>query len=100
MMESREYLNSLFDIYKELLTPTEKETFIDYYVEDLSLQEIADNRNISRSSAGKTLKSAVKKLLNYENILKMYLKNDKLKQILVENDINKIKNEIQSICNS
>jgi len=41
MMENREYLNSLFDIYKDLLTPTEQETFINYYEEDLSLSEIA-----------------------------------------------------------
>ena len=50
MMENREYLNSLFDIYAYLLTKTEQETFEDYYMEDLSLQEIADNKNISKSS--------------------------------------------------
>ena len=60
MMENREYLNSLFDIYAYLLTKTEQETFEDYYMEDLSLQEIADNKNISKSSVGKTLKKNMK----------------------------------------
>ena len=82
MMENREYLNSLFDIYKELLTKTEQLTFMDYYVEDLSLQEIADNRNISKSSAGKTLKSAIEKLEEYESKLHIEKKNAQIKQAL------------------
>ena len=65
MMENREYLNALFDIYYKLLTKTEQETFRDYYREDLSLKEIADNKNITRSSVGKTLKSATNKLLEF-----------------------------------
>ena len=82
MMENREYLNSLFDIYKELLTKTEQLTFMDYYVEDLSLQEIADNRNISKSSAGKTLKSAIEKLEEYESKLHIEKKNAQIKKAL------------------
>ena len=46
-MENREYLNNLFDIYKNLLTEVEQVTFINYYHEDLTLSEIAENRNIS-----------------------------------------------------
>ena len=39
MMENREYLNSLFDIYKELLTMKEQQAFSEHYIEDLSMQE-------------------------------------------------------------
>lgn len=72
MMENREYLNSLFDIYRELLTEVEAYTFESYYMEDLSLSEIADNRGISKSSVGKTLNSGVEKLLNFEEKLKVH----------------------------
>ena len=97
MMENREYLNSLFDIYKDLLTKTEQETFEYYYIEDLSLQEIADNKNISKSSVGKTLKSAIEKLEEYETILHNYETKTKIEEILLESDINKIKEKIKVI---
>lgn len=96
-MENREYLNSLFDLYKELLTKTEQETFEDYYMEDLSLQEIADNKNISKSSVGKTLKSAIEKLEEYEKILHNYKTKTIIEEILLESDINRIKETIKSI---
>ena len=86
MMENREYLNSLFDIYKELLTSIEQDTFKEYYVEDLSLQEIADNRQISKSSVGKTLKSATEKLEEYESKLHILEKNTKIKEALIIKD--------------
>ena len=99
MMENREYLNSLFDLYKELLTPTEQETFIDYYVEDLSLQEIADNRKITKSSVGKTLKNATEKLEEYERIIKNYQTKKELSMLLEEQDINLLKDKIKKIIN-
>lgn len=99
MMENREYLNSLFDLYKELLTPTEQETFTDYYVEDLSLQEIADNRKITKSSVGKTLKNATEKLEEYERIIKNYQTKKELSMLLEEQDINLLKDKIKKIIN-
>lgn len=73
MMENREYLNNLFDIYKNLLTKIEQETFINYYGEDLTLSEIAENRGISKSSVGKTLNNVEDKLKQYEESLKIFL---------------------------
>ncbi len=96
-MENREYLNALFDIYKELLTDIEKETFINYYVEDLSFSEIAENRNISKSSVGKTLKNAEDKLTKYESTLHCYNTNETLKKVLLEENINTIKSSISKI---
>lgn len=96
-MENREYLNALFDIYKELLTDIEKETFINYYVEDLSFSEIAENRNISKSSVGKTLKNAEDKLTKYESVLHCYSTNETLKKALLEENTNIIKVLINKI---
>ena len=61
-MNDRLYLNSLFDIYQELLTEHEQLIFKDYYQDDLSLKEIADNNNISRSAVHNTLKAVNEKL--------------------------------------
>ena len=67
----RIYLNELFDYYNVLLTKKEQDIFIDHYEDDLSLQEIADNLNISKSAVGKTLKIVEKKLIEYEQKLEL-----------------------------
>ena len=82
MMESREYFNSLFDIYKELLTKKEQDAFKEHYVEDLSMQEIADNLNVSKSSVGMTIKRAEQKLEDYEHKLHILKKNTQIKEAL------------------
>lgn len=97
MMENREYLNKLFDIYKELLTDIEQDTFINYYMEDLSLSEIAENRGISKSSVGKTLNGVEEKLKNYEEKLKIEtIKSNILKSLDID-DINLLKEKIANI---
>jgi len=100
MMENREYLISLFDIYQELLTETEKETFKNYYEEDLSLSEIAENRSISKSSVGKTLNSAETKLKDYEDKLNILKNKKKLQNLLTKEDIEYVKKELLDIITS
>ena len=99
MMENRCYLNNLFDIYKDLLTDIEQLTFVNYYMEDLSLSEIALNRGISKSSAGKTLKQVEDKLKEYEDKLKIYSFKEELIKIMEENSIDEIKKRVTSILN-
>lgn len=99
MMENREYLCTLFDIYKDLLTETERETFISYYMEDLSLSEIAENRGISKSSVGKTLNGAEEKLKEYENILNNEQIKKELNNLLGENNIDSLKARLTKIIN-
>ena len=86
MMENREYLNSLFDIYKELLTPKEQVAFMEHYMEDLSMQEIADNLNVSKSNIGMIVKRAEQKLNDYENKLHIFDKNQKIKEALLKKE--------------
>ena len=92
MMEDRIYYNELFDIYNSLLTENERKIFIDYYHEDMSLSEIADNYSISRSAVQKTLKTVVDKLLNYEQLLKINKKTKKIIDLLKDNQelVNKV----------
>lgn len=91
------YYNELFEIYGALLTNKEKDTFKDYYCEDLSLSEIADNKSISRAAVQKMVSNVIDKLNYYENILKINKNNKLLKECLDLNDIDKIKETINFI---
>ena len=91
------YYNELFEIYGTLLTDKERETFKDYYCEDLSLSEIADNKSISRAAVQKMVSNVIDKLNYYENILKINKNNKTLKECLEINNIDKIKETINSI---
>lgn len=96
-MEEFIIYTKLFDCYGELLTEKECEVFQDYYFENLSMQEIADNNRVSKSAIHKTLQSAIEKLDLYERILKINSKNEMLNNLLSENDISKIKDKIKEI---
>lgn len=96
-MEEFIYYNNLFDIYGVLLTEKEQITFKDYYQEDLSLSEIAEENNVSRAAVQKTVKNVLEKLNYYEEKLKIYQKNSKLREIIELDDVAEIKNEIEKI---
>jgi len=96
-MKDLVYYNELFEIYGDLLTDNEKNNFKDYYFEDLSLSEIAENKNVSRAAIQKTIKNVVDKLEYYERILKINQKNEILRESLKEQDINKIKDDINHV---
>lgn len=96
MMENREYLNSLFDIYKELLTMKEQQAFSEHYIEDLSMQEIADNLNVSKSNIGMIVKRAEQKLIDYETKLHILEKNNKIKEALISRKYNLIEKIIDN----
>ncbi len=96
-MEEFVYYNNLFDIYSSLLTEKEQVTFKDYYQEDLSLSEIANENNISRAAVQKTIKNVLDKLKYYEDMLHVYDKNVRLSNLLQEDNIGVIKNEIEKI---
>ena len=91
------YYNALFDIYGMLLTNKEQESFIDYYQEDLSLAEIAEIKSISRSAVQKTIKTVLEKLDYYEEILNVYAKNIKLKELVDSLDNEDIKKKIEEV---
>ncbi len=99
MMENREYYNTLFDIYGDLLTDIEKETFKNYYGEDLTIQEIADNRGISKASVSKTIKEALNKVNYYEEKLHLVELQKKLKELLQVDKLEEAKNIVRSILN-
>ncbi len=68
-MEDLIKIGMLFQIYGPLLTDNQKALLSDYYYNDLSLQEIAENKEISKQAVSDQLNRAVKKMENFENIL-------------------------------
>lgn len=75
-------LGILFDYYGELLTAKQQAFFKDYYFDNLTLQEIADNYGISRNAVHKTLNTISKKLNFYEDKLKLYVKAEKIRELV------------------
>ena len=78
----------LFDYYGNLLTEKEQIYFKDYYFENLSLAEIAQNYNISRNAVHKQIKSCEIKLEQYEEKLGI-IKRDEI----IKKNLEKIKDE-------
>ena len=85
------YLNNLFDLYQSLLTPAQSEIFNEYYNDNLSLSEISEIHNISRSAASYSLKLVRKKIEKFE--AKLHL-NEIIEDIKKENK--EIANKIES----
>jgi len=96
-MEKFLYYNELYLIYKDLINDNNGEIFDLYYGENLSMQEIADIKGISKSRVGIVIKNVQKKLDNYENILNVYARNNKLSELLNLNTIDEIKIEIEKL---
>lgn len=74
----------LFEIYKGLLTERQRELFSSHYYYDLSLSEIAEPDGNTRQSVYAALKTVKEKLNEYENLLHVKEKNDKLKSVALK----------------
>ena len=96
-MDKQDLLIILFDYYEELLTDSQKKYFIDYYFNNLSLAEIAENFNVSRNAVSKELKLSVEKLNNYEEKLKLYSKDRKLRRLVDQIEDEELKEKIDKI---
>ena len=93
-MENKLYLTELYDYYKDLLTDKEKDYFEEYYFNDLTQEEIAENNSVSKNAVSKSLIEVKDKLETYESKLNLYNNNQKIKSILSEEEYNKIEDYI------
>ena len=96
-MIEQDKLIILFDYYEELLTDSQKNYFIDYYFNNLSLAEIAENENVSRNAVSKDLKLTKEKLVNYEEKLRLYEKDKKIRKVISKITEEDIKEELEKI---
>ena len=96
-MERFVYLNSLFDLYGELLTSRQQEYFISYYFDNLSYGEISIKYGISRNAIYHQLKLIIDKLEFYEKKLKLYIKKEKINDIINLIDNNDAKKVLEDL---
>ncbi|MGI6035584.1 MAG: YlxM family DNA-binding protein [Limnochordia bacterium] len=68
-------MNLLFDFYGQLLTDRQREIFLLYYHDDLSLGEIAENIQISRQGVYDTLQRGEQALTDLEGRLGLMAKH-------------------------
>ena len=68
-MEKNVEISILCDLYGKLLTDKQFELLNDYYNNDLSLSEIAENNSITRQAVRDIIKKGEKKLFEYEEKL-------------------------------
>ena len=96
-MENREYIIILYDYYGELLSDIQRKYFEAYYFDNLSLSEIGENEGKSRNAVHKCIKSVVKKIEEYEEKLKLYEKDKKLKEILLSINDDALKKRLEEL---
>ena len=96
-MQSRLHLIDLYDIYSELLTDKQKEYFEYYYFDNLSLSEIAENKDVSRNAVHKQIKETEEKLNHYENVLEIDKKNKAILKITKEINDEKLIKELEKL---
>ena len=94
-MERNVEISMLLQIYGKMLTDKQYELLNDYYNNDLSLSEIAENVGITRQAVRDNLKKGENKLFEYEEKLRIMEKTmeqeEKIAVILSE--VNKIENK-------
>jgi predicted DNA-binding protein YlxM (UPF0122 family) len=102
-MDKNIEISMLYDIYGELLTERQKSIFEEYYLFNLSLREIAENKKISYQAVRDSVKSSEKMLELFEDKIGMKKTKDnieKVNKIINEDkDLNLSKNEILLLLN-
>ena len=92
-VEKKVEVSILCQIYGKLLTEKQYEVINDYYNNDYSLSEIAENNNITRQAVRDMIKKGESKLFEFEEkllIMKKMRNQEKQIQSIVE-ELNKIK---------
>ena len=74
--------NSLLQIYGSLLSKTQYAFADAYFSYDLSLSEIAEAHNVSRSAVEDAIKKALVKLDEYEKNLKVLKNNEQILSLI------------------
>lgn len=88
----------LYDIYGNLLTKKQSEIFEEYYLYNLSLREIANNRNISYQAVSDSIRKTENMLNNFESNIKMLKLSKRVESVhkLIEetDNLNGIRNRL------
>ena len=96
-MKKEIYITILYDYYESLLKEDDKKYFKDYYFENLSLSEISENNNISRTAIHKRIKKVEQALESFESKLKLYDKEKRIMSLIKDEEL---KEKIKNILNN
>lgn len=96
-MEEMLYFNELYDIYSCLLTDKQCKYFEDYYFNNLSFSEMAENYDVSRNAIFKQIHIVTDRLEEYERKLKLFEKRKNLEEIMSLISDEKIKKRIEEL---
>lgn len=114
-MEKNVEISVLCQLYGKLLTPKQFEIINDYYNNDFSLSEIAENNKITRQAVRDVLMKSEKKLYEYEEKMqfkkRIFNQENKIKDVLekiskiqkkynnkeLTNSLNNIKKELKGL---
>ena len=94
-MERNVKISMLLSIYGKLLTDKQYSLLDDYYNNDFSLSEIAENLNITRQAVRDNLKKGENKLFEFEEkleVMKTTMKQEK-KIVEILSELTKIQNQ-------
>ena len=100
-MEENIKLVMLYDIYGKLLTKKQQSIFEEYFLYNLSLREIAENKKISYQAVRDSIKKSKKMLESYEEAIGMAFLQNNIEKIksMCDKNINLDKDEIISLLN-
>ena len=87
MAEKNLKIGILLDFYRELLSSAQSEALHQYYNEDLSAAEIAENLGITRQGVYENLKRGEELLLGFEDALCLSEKFSRISASLAEIEI-------------
>ncbi|USG67741.1 putative DNA-binding protein [Brevibacillus ruminantium] len=82
MLEKTNQVNLLFDFYAPLLKGKQREYLELYYLDDLSLGEIAEMHEVSRQAVYDHVKRAEKQLFEYEDKLRLSVRHEQRQELL------------------
>lgn len=71
-IQKRNHIIALFDVYGGLLTPKQHQIFHNYYNEDFSLAEIAEQIGISRQAVHNALQRTEELMNHYEKEIGLF----------------------------
>lgn len=80
-------ISQLLDLYKNLLTDYQKEIMDLYFIEDWSLQEIAQLKDITRNAVLSTIQRVKTTLTNYEAKLGLNSKYEQVRNIILKSNL-------------
>ena len=96
-MDNKDYLIILYDYYSMLFTDKQRLYFEEYYFNDLSYGEISEKYSVSRNAIFHQLKLITEKLVFFEEKLQLYVKKQKINDIIKLINDKKVQEELENI---